>query len=150
MVLGSTTFTVHYNHSSFFFLEPITHTGHHIGYQCERGRVMIREWIVPYSAIDLFIWISGSLCSKFPNSPVLSMFLVQETHQLIQGVSICHLWPCSRGPRCCNNWRIVSFSFTQKFTHSGLSHSTGQGWLPDASPAGLQQSTSAGWPTESA
>jgi hypothetical protein len=45
--------------------------------------MVIRPWIMPYSAIYFVVWVSRALGAKLPYRPILAVLLVEESNELI-------------------------------------------------------------------
>lgn len=62
--------------------------------------MVVRPWIMSYSAIDFFIRIARPLCTELPDGPVVSVFGVEEFDEVFEGVAIGELGICARGTGC--------------------------------------------------
>jgi len=52
---------------------------------------MIWKWVMSNPPVNFLVGISSSLCSKLPNCPVLSMFMIEELDQLVERIAVCSL-----------------------------------------------------------
>ena len=53
--------------------------------------MVVRPWIVPYSAVDLRVRVTGAFSTKLPNCPVLAMLVVEKFDQGIGRVAVSSL-----------------------------------------------------------
>ena len=53
--------------------------------------MVVRPWIVPYSAIDLGVRVTCTFSTKLPNCPVLAMLVVEKFDQGVGRIAISSL-----------------------------------------------------------
>ena len=53
--------------------------------------MVVRPWIVPYSAIDLGVRVAGAFCTKLPDRPVLAMLIVKKFDQGVGRIAVSSL-----------------------------------------------------------
>ena len=69
---------------------------------------MIGPRIMVYTIVDFGVRIACSFSTKFPNSPILSMFVIKEFDECVCWISVSTLRIGGGGTRSCNDWPDIS------------------------------------------
>lgn len=50
--------------------------------------MMIRPWVVPYSAVDGLVWVASAFGAELPYGPVVAVLGVKESNKTVEGVTV--------------------------------------------------------------
>lgn len=56
--------------------------------------MVVRPWVVSYSAIDSFVGVASTLCTELPYGPVVSMLAIEEGYEAVKRVTVGSLGVC--------------------------------------------------------
>lgn len=76
--------------------------------------MVIRPWVVPYTTVYRFVWISGSLGAELPYRPVFTMLGVEKLDELVEGVSVGELRVRLRGAGPGGQVMLAKFSNSRR------------------------------------
>ena len=71
---------------------------------------MVGPWVVPYSSVDLGVWVSCSFGTELPYRPVVTMPGIEKVDESICGVAVGSLRVGGGGARCSNNLAQIGLS----------------------------------------